>query len=275
MSLQLNNPFLLADTFEEEFNLQLNQLKRFTNHGPSLGRYVELLLINLLNKYCPKSIHFSSGFIYPMNPRIKNGASSQIDIICFDRQNYPILFDSNELIVTTPKSVKGMIEVKSTLDKKSINQIIKLSESSIFNEIGKNVKIYLISSKSNISPKFVFEYLTEYYSSKPEMKGLFGSIYSLDWDEFICFNIRQSESPEEISIPDKLAYRLTYSILRLSRLSLPHSVGLSDFISKLIIDLFGSNIFKSIGNVMAPSIYKIQESHDVVLYTDTPNILSK
>ena len=54
----------LAKSFEEEFNYQVKQLKRFTTHGPSLGRFVEILFIKLLKKYFPKSIDFSSGFIY-------------------------------------------------------------------------------------------------------------------------------------------------------------------------------------------------------------------
>ena len=64
--------FNLAISLSEEFDLQLGQLKRFTNHGPSLGRFVELSLIKLLTKYFPESFTFRSGFIYGMDPTKKN-----------------------------------------------------------------------------------------------------------------------------------------------------------------------------------------------------------
>ncbi|VAV82306.1 hypothetical protein MNBD_DELTA01-645, partial [hydrothermal vent metagenome] len=43
--------FLLRESFREEFNYQLNQLRRITTHGPSIGRFIEHLLIRLFKKY--------------------------------------------------------------------------------------------------------------------------------------------------------------------------------------------------------------------------------
>ena len=82
-----------------------------------MGRYVEILTLELLRKYFPKIYDFSSGFYYSQNPERILKSSTQMDIICFDRIHYPLLFDDNETVVVTPKSVKGLIEIKSTLNK--------------------------------------------------------------------------------------------------------------------------------------------------------------
>lgn len=80
--------FSIADSLVEEFNDRVEQLSRLTNHPGSKGRFIELLLINLLRKYLPKKYDFSSGFYCSINPEL-NEASQQIDIICYDHLNYP------------------------------------------------------------------------------------------------------------------------------------------------------------------------------------------
>ena len=75
--------FSIADSLVEEFNDRVEQLSRLTNHPGSKGRFIELLLINLLRKYLPKKYDFSSGFYCSINPEL-NEASQQIDIICYD-----------------------------------------------------------------------------------------------------------------------------------------------------------------------------------------------
>lgn len=50
--------FSIAASFVEEFNDRVGQLSRLTNHPSSKGRFIELLLINLLKKYLPKNMIF-------------------------------------------------------------------------------------------------------------------------------------------------------------------------------------------------------------------------
>lgn len=140
-----NNTFPLAETFKMEFEYQINKLKQYTKHGPSLGRYIEILTLDLLKKYFPKTYNFSSGFFYSQNPTISSNISKQIDIICFDRIKYPIIFDDNETVIVTPKSVKGLIEIKSTLTKKSIGQLLEQSNSDISKELPLDTKFNLLS----------------------------------------------------------------------------------------------------------------------------------
>lgn len=55
--------FSIADSFVEEFNDRVEQLSRLTNHPGSKGRFIELLLINLLRNTYLRSMIFLLVFI--------------------------------------------------------------------------------------------------------------------------------------------------------------------------------------------------------------------
>ncbi|MGB3781124.1 MAG: DUF6602 domain-containing protein [Tunicatimonas sp.] len=237
----------IAETLQEEFELQLQQLNRLMSHGPSLGRFVELLFLNLLKKYFPTSLDFTSGFIQPMNPALDNGISPQIDILCYDRINYPIIFDCGEMIIIPPKAVKSCIEVKSTLTKSSLNQVIKLINCEAMKETPIEAKVYLIASKSKLSAKYVFNYFKEYYKTNKCISRSFGIIYCLDWKEFIKFELQQSNSV------------ITYSMMRLQNFD----YRISSVINYMLLDFYGIEIYHSIANMIAPSVYIPIESHTI------------
>jgi len=227
----------LAKSFEEEFNYQVKQLKRFTTHGPSLGRFVEILFIKLLKKYFPKSIDFSSGFIYSMNPTKSKKVTPQIDVICYDRINYPVLFDCNEIVVIPPKSMKGAIEIKSRLSKTALNQFVTFSNSSILKETPTSSKLSLLALKSEISPEYVCNYFTDFYKNNPILIRQMGCIYCLNWKEILVFNISEKEHK--------------YELIRLNNFDL----GMSSFMNFILMDLYGKNVYLSIANEIGPSLF--------------------
>ena len=184
-----NSVFSVADSFVEEFNYRVEQLSRLTNHPGSKGRFVELLLINLLKKYLPKKYDFASGFYCSINPKVKE-ASQQLDIICYDHLNFPLLFNCNEFVVVSPYAVKGLIEVKSVMTSDSIEQLMKQANCEVAKQLPVDVKFNLLSVKSQISPELVCKKILDFYSKDdtPIIKGL-GIIYSLDWDDIIVFDI--------------------------------------------------------------------------------------
>ena len=86
---------------------------------------LDIHLINILRlfkKYLPKSVDFTSGFVQGIG--VERGCSSQIDIICYDRENYPVLFDIEEFKVVPARAVKGLIEIKATLSKSQLKKIL-------------------------------------------------------------------------------------------------------------------------------------------------------
>lgn len=236
--------FPMSDTLREEFNNQMGQLRRLTTHAPSLGRFVEISLIALMRKYFPSSIDFCTGFIYPMNPSVQQ-ASPQLDIICYDRLNFPVAFDIGEFKVVLPKAVKGIIELKSTLTKAALRQVVRLSESASLSEVPLSSKLYLLSIKSKISPQAALDFMKEYMGGQPAINKFIGAILSLDWKEIIiCHTCENRETIQYTSIK--------YTITRLQI----GDLGLSPFFLFLMKDIFEPDCVKSVANLLAPSLYK-------------------
>lgn len=226
--------FSIADSFVEEFNDRVEQLSRLTNHPGSKGRFIELLLINLLRKYLPKKYDFSSGFYCSINPEL-NEASQQIDIICYDHLNYPLFFNCNEIVAVSSKSVKGLIEVKSVMTSDSIKQLLNQANCEVAKQLPIDTKFNLLSVKSQISPESVCKEILDFYNDDiPIVKGL-GMIYSLDWEDIIVFDNSRNR----------------YSMLILNNFN----YSISSFVNKLIRDLYGLDAYMSVANLIGPSLF--------------------
>ena len=92
------------------------------SHKGEDGRYVESLVKSFLSKFLPQGLEVFSGFIY--RPAVKTGTndrgrkgekdahSTQLDIIVYDRANYPVFqqFESNAIV--PPEGVVAIISVK-------------------------------------------------------------------------------------------------------------------------------------------------------------------
>lgn len=241
---------LLRESFREEFNYQLNQLRRITSHGPSIGRFIEYLLIRLFKKYLPKSVDFTSGFV--MGVGIERGCSTQIDIICYDRNSYPVLFDIGEFKVVPAKAVKGLIEIKATLSKIQLRKILNNSCSVELIEVPLASKMYVFSTSSTINPENAFNAIKEFYDGKPQINKFFSAFYSLDWDEIIICSVKSDNSSIE---------------LEFIRLALPEKNDIAIFVGQLILDLYKEEALESINNHLGPSIFKPLGTFKFTLYT--------
>ncbi|MFH0787711.1 MAG: DUF6602 domain-containing protein [Pseudomonadota bacterium] len=230
--------FLLRESFREEFNNQLNQLRRITDHGPSIGRFIEHLLIRLFKKYLPKSVDFTSGFVQGVG--VERGCSAQIDIICYDRDNYPILFDIEEFKVVPAKAVKGLIEIKATLSKSQLKHILNHSCSDKLIEVPLTSKMYVFSTFSSINPEKAFNTIKEFYEGKPGINKFFSAFYSLDWEEIIICPVKMKNNSIELEV---------------IRLKLPEKNDIAIFIGQLILDLYQHETLGSINNHLGPSIF--------------------
>ena len=223
-------------------------MRRFTSHGPSIGRFVEVLLLDILRKHFPRSLEFTSGFIQSTNPEA-TVSSPQLDIICYDRSRFPVLFDIGEIKVLLPMSVRAIIEVKSTLDSNSIRKFLRLAESPGLAEVPVDARLYLVSTKSAMSPEACFRRMDEYYKSKPPVTKLLAGIFCLDWDEFIMFTRTLDDT------------KIKYGMERLKS----YEVGIGEFLSFLLSELHGREVAFSAANTL-PSLFKHLESREYTLY---------
>jgi len=96
-------------------------------HWQSDGEWKESVLRTILRRHLPKNIGVGRGFIVNVKK-----ASTQIDILLYENSK-PILFQDGDFIIITPDATKGVIEVKTKLQrkqdlKKAINKISKISQ---------------------------------------------------------------------------------------------------------------------------------------------------
>jgi len=105
-------------------------------HWGEEGRYKENVLMQVLRNYLPDSVRVGTGFVVSGEQ-----CSTQIDIIVYSASITPF-FKSGDFVIIEKSGVKGIIEVKTKLEKSQIKKVIKdahkngeLIESQIFNGI--------------------------------------------------------------------------------------------------------------------------------------------
>lgn len=103
-------------------NLQEQMLAKLTAnrenilHPGTKGDATELSWISMLKAYLPKRHQAEKAFVLDADGNI----SDQIDIVIFDRQYSPLLFNQDNALYIPAESVYAIIEVKQDLSKASL-----------------------------------------------------------------------------------------------------------------------------------------------------------
>jgi hypothetical protein len=105
-----------VENYFESISLELKALKdRVRNligtnhHNLTDGEWKETILRAILKRHLPSNVEVGSGFV--VKP---NSSSKQIDILIYDTSK-PVLYRDGDLVIITPDSVKGIIEVKTKI----------------------------------------------------------------------------------------------------------------------------------------------------------------
>ncbi|MEN0645452.1 DUF6602 domain-containing protein [Alkalicoccobacillus gibsonii] len=103
-----------------EFNATKDRIRHLLGsaHWGEDGRYKEVILMNFLKRFLPNNLEIGTGFI-----KKGNSISTQIDIIIYN-PILPTYFKENDFVIVQPKSVLGIIEVKSNPDRNKIAEAI-------------------------------------------------------------------------------------------------------------------------------------------------------
>lgn len=118
------------------------------NHHGEDGSYREAILRNVIKRFLPNNISIGTGFVVAKkNNNFKR--TSQIDIILYDN-TYPLLFQEGDFIITTPKNVKAIIEVKTTIKNTDLKEIVDKAR--------KNYEIIVSGNKKIFNGVFAFNY---------------------------------------------------------------------------------------------------------------------
>lgn len=103
-------------------NLQKQMITKLTTnreniiHPGAKGIASEFSWIEMLNDYLPKRYRAANAFVLDADGKI----SDQIDVVIFDHQYSPLLFNQDGALYVPAESVYAVIEVKQDLSKKSI-----------------------------------------------------------------------------------------------------------------------------------------------------------
>ena len=103
-------------------NLQKQMIAKLTTNRESIihpgtkGNASEFSWIDMLNSYLPKRYQAASAFVLDADGKI----SDQIDIVIFDCQYSPLLFNQDGALYVPAESVYAVIEVKQGLSRESI-----------------------------------------------------------------------------------------------------------------------------------------------------------
>jgi hypothetical protein len=114
---------------------QIEQLIGLSHHSGSEGTYCEVLLKEFLRRTLPRHVSADTGFIrrvsdtdwsqkLPALPRSDAIATPQLDIIVHDTEKYAPLFRSEDFVVVLPEAVRGVIEVKKSLDSSKLTEAL-------------------------------------------------------------------------------------------------------------------------------------------------------
>lgn len=120
--VDINNLFI---GLQKQMLLKLTNNEQIIIHPTAKGDTTELNWIEWLTKYLPKRYTVDKGFVIDNEGSI----SQQIDLIIYDRQYCPFIFEQDEVKYIPAESVYAVFEVKPNLNAKHIKYACEKAES--------------------------------------------------------------------------------------------------------------------------------------------------
>lgn len=107
----------LLSSLHEDIENRLTISRKSIPHPGAKGDASESVWLDMLNKYLPKRYQAETGFVIDS----KGNNSEQIDVIIFDRQYSPFIFNFEGQKVIPAESVYAVFEAKQTANANYIN----------------------------------------------------------------------------------------------------------------------------------------------------------
>lgn len=111
-------------TWADELSSRANRVRQLIGdaHWSSDGGHNEAIIREFLVRHLSTRFRVSRGFIRPPDPL--HCCSPEIDVLLTDSLSYPPLFNEASLIIASPLSVVGMLEVKSAFTSSSLRDAL-------------------------------------------------------------------------------------------------------------------------------------------------------
>jgi len=119
------------DVAELFFSLQKQMAARFDTtrgfvlHDPTKGAAAEQNWLAMLNAYLPQRYKADSAFVVDYRGHL----SEQIDVVIYDRQYSPLIFQQDGVLYVPAESVYAVFDVKQEMRKPAIEQAAEKAES--------------------------------------------------------------------------------------------------------------------------------------------------
>ncbi|QJA07529.1 hypothetical protein HF520_00570 [Romboutsia sp. CE17] len=107
---------ILFNGLQEQMKCKLTTNRSIIQHPGTKGDASELNWIEILRKYLPKRYSVDKAFIVDCY----NNISDQIDIVIYDRQYSPFVFNQDDVKYIPAESIYAIFEVKQELNKDNI-----------------------------------------------------------------------------------------------------------------------------------------------------------
>jgi hypothetical protein len=104
--------------YSDDLLAKSRRIDHLISHTGTVGTYREELLRGTLRQLLPKRFEASTGFI--------QDCSRQLDIIIWDAMRYSPLFREQEVVVVPSAAVRGIIEVKTTLNTTALDEALEI-----------------------------------------------------------------------------------------------------------------------------------------------------
>lgn len=160
--LDLENKKRFLEAIADEIISKSQRIELLIKHSATKGTYREELLRGIIKKYLPGKYEIATGFI--------EGCDRQCDILIYDSENFSPLFKEGDLVVLPEKSVRAVVEVKSTMDSGQLSDAIELiAEVARHRNTPAPIFKGIFAFKPDLnSEKAIAESIAKFYHSKDE-----------------------------------------------------------------------------------------------------------
>lgn len=102
----------LLESLHDDIHQRLETARKVFAHPGTKGDASENVWINLFNKYLPKRYRAEKAFVVDSNGVF----SQQIDVVIFDRQYSPFIFNFEGMVIVPAESVYAVFEAKQSIN---------------------------------------------------------------------------------------------------------------------------------------------------------------
>lgn len=107
----------VLEGLNDDIHKRLEIVRKTIDHPGSKGDASEGVWLELLNKYLPERYRAEKAFVVDSN----GDFSDQIDVVVFDRQYSPFIFNYQDSIIIPAESVYAVFEAKQTVNAQMIS----------------------------------------------------------------------------------------------------------------------------------------------------------